>query len=68
MAHFPNETPHVIANRKAARVDDDKGSLYIVRPDADRVIVTVRAPGDARESAVSIPIEIFRKLVADYHS
>lgn len=53
MAHFPNETPHVIANRKAARDQDDKGSLYLERPDANRIIVTARAPGAFVESKVS---------------
>ena len=63
MGHFPNDTPHVIANRRAARNTDDKGSCYIVRPDQECVIVTVRSPGEQNESSVSIPLETFRKIV-----
>lgn len=64
MAHFPNETPHVVANRLDARDDDDKGACYVERPDAMRVIVTVRSPGQKDESKIAIPLSEWRKLIA----
>jgi len=63
MAQFPAEQPRVIANLNASRDPDDKGACYVERPDQDRVIVTVRSPGEKDESSVSIPLEIFRQLV-----
>lgn len=64
MSHFPNETPHVIANRIAAKDSDDKGACYIERPDLARVIVTVRSPGEKNESKVTMPLKIWRELIA----
>lgn len=68
MAHFPNETPHVMANKKVVREsgDYDEGSLFIERPDADRVIVTVRSPRQTGESSISLSLEDFRKLIAPH--
>lgn len=63
---FPASTPHVIANRKAAKDPDDKGSLYIERPDADRVIVTARSPGAYVESKVSVPWDIWLKIIQNH--
>lgn len=63
---FPTDTPHVIANANAARDPDDKGACYLERIDADRIIVTVRSPREARESKVSIPFNIWLQLIADH--
>lgn len=66
MGHFPNETPHIHANRIAAKDPNDKGSLFIVRLDAERVQVIARSPRESRESRITISVDMWRKLIADY--
>lgn len=43
---------------------DDKGACYIEMTDDKNVIVTVRSPFDMDESKVSIPLEMWRKMIA----
>ncbi len=63
---FPTDTPHVIANKLTAQGADDKGACYLERITEDRIIVTVRSPGEARESKVLIPFDVWLKMIADH--
>jgi hypothetical protein len=66
MGHFPNETPHLHANRIAAKDPDDKGSLFIIGLDQNRVQIIARSPGEAHESRVCVPKDEWLKLIANW--